>query len=527
MKQLIHKHWTSLLGVIFILSALIYFFKYSIDQGWLNDEVKIGIGLLVGLGFAILGIKGVSNSGKQLLGEILTGLGVSLLYTTFSFAGIYYAIWEPMVVLLCMLAVTVTATLYSFRLNLRILMNIALIGALASPLILRPETDQVFTLFLYLLVINAAYFYLSILKGWTELRLVSFAGTWLMYVVYYIHFQPQVEGIWSLPYRYAVSAFIFYLLALTVSSWKNNLRFDGLNLYLGVVNAVMFGIYSMIILDGMISFSYPLAIMGVMYMGLGALVYKLSEKQLVPSLTKAFGGLFLILISVTQFGKHLDVKPLLDVYIWAAIALILLVIGMFKKLDSLKMISIAVWFIVGCYWYVVTWDTPRGEWFGVYMPFLNWGALLWMLLAALGFYYSLRVTFAKLQEQNNRFLSKVYSILSHLIVGGLLTVQVENMFVEYNWLTSMYLPLTLSITWGIYAVLLFLWGAYSRQNVFSVFGSVVWVVVSCKTLFFDLAGEDTIFKVIALFILGCISFLITFINNKWKSEKLEAANYTG
>lgn len=517
MNGLIKKHWTSLLGALFILSSFIYLLRFTLDQGWITDSISIVIGLLMGAGLVVGGLKLIQHA-KRLFGEIVTGLGVAVLYTTFSFAGIYYAIWTPMIVLLCMLAVTLGATLYSYSNSLRILMNIALIGALISPFMLRPENDQVFTLFLYLFVINAAYFYLSIQKQWTELRLISFVGTWIMYIVYYVHFNPVTDGIWSMPFRYAVAAFLFYLVALTYSSWKSNLRFDGLNLYLSFANAVLFGIYSVILLDGIASFAYPWAIMSLMYIGLGTLIHYLAPERKIPIYANVITGLFLFLITTSEFALGMDIKPLVDVYVWLAIAVALLVLGQLKQWETFKFFSVLIWFFIGCYWYSTTWTTPRGEWFGVYIPFLNWGALAWMILAALGFYFSTKLTFNKLNKEGGKLLSAIYSIFSHLIVGGLLTLQVINMFEEYNWYYS-FMTLTLSISWGIYAIFLFLWGAYTQQKLFKVFGSIVLIIVAIKTILFDLAGDATIYKVIVLFVLGCISFFITWINNKWQSKE--------
>ncbi|WP_239613629.1 hypothetical protein [Cohnella mopanensis] len=53
MQSTIRKHWTSLLGVMFILAAFITFFKYSIEQGWVTDCMKIGLGLLSGSGISV------------------------------------------------------------------------------------------------------------------------------------------------------------------------------------------------------------------------------------------------------------------------------------------------------------------------------------------------------------------------------------------------------------------------------------------------------------------------------------------
>jgi uncharacterized membrane protein len=121
-------------------------------------------------------------------------------------------------------------------------------------------------------------------------------------------------------------------------------------------------------------------------------------------------------------------------------------------------------------------------------------------------------------------LATVYSILSHLIVGGLLTIQVTNMIQHYELGAWMDLQLTLSIAWGIYALLLYLWGALSRQAVYRVFGALVLISAAAKALLLDLAGSETLYKVIALFALGLIAFSIAYINGKWKSQRAAAGH---
>lgn len=516
MGNLFRKHWTSLLGVAFVLAAVMTLFKYSIDQGWLTNGFKIGVGLLAGAGMIVLGLRFKPLRNVQLLGEIAAGLGVAILYTTCAFAGIYYALWDPMTVFLGMIVITVGTAAYSYRFNSRILMCIGMIGALLSPCVMRPETDQVFSLFLYLLVINATFFLFSLRRPWLELRLVSFLGTWLLYAVYYFHFEPEADVLWSMPFRYATAAFLFYVIAFLATSWRDGQKFDGLNLYLGIVNAVMFGLWAVTLLDGIVHFAYPLFAMGLLYVGAAFAVYRLTGRFAVPVMTKLLGGTFLILLAASQIGSGLEAKPLISVLLWTIVAAIITGIGMYRKLDMFKAAGMIIWIMAGLYWYVVTWYTPRGEWFGTFIPFLNWGAVAWMLVAALGFFISLKVRFAKVHNGTNEAFSTVASILSHLVVGGLLTVQVMNVFLEYREIgESASLALTLSISWGVYALLLFLWGAYSRQAIFRIFGSVVLGIVALKTVFLDLAGKDTMYKVIVLLVLGAISFGITMINNRW------------
>ncbi|TVY04374.1 DUF2339 domain-containing protein [Cohnella terricola] len=525
MEPIIRKHWTSLLGVLFILAAFVTLFKYSVEQGWITDGLKIAFGLLSGAGLCVAGQALVSRKPGWLAGvQILIGLGACILYATFSFAGIYYRLWSPMTVLIGMTAVTAGASAYAFRFDSRLLMNIALAGGLLSPLLMQPDTDQVFTLFLYLLVLNSAFFFLSIAKKWNELRIVAFVGTWIVYATYFVHFSPSTDGVWSMPLRYALAAFVFYLIGFLLSSWKDNLCFDGWNLYLSLANGVLFGSWSIFILQGEVHYSSILALIGVCYLISGGIIYRLVTRIQTASAGHLLGGALMLLLSSSHLGSGLASKPLINVFVWGGIAGALAIIGQFRRSAVVSLASVTIWSIVGFYWFAVTWQAPRGDWFGTFIPFLNWGALSWMLLAAIGFYFSAKGIAVATPKAAGTFLSNLFAVFSHLIVGGLLTVQIRNVFIVYADETAdRLLQLSLSVSWGIYALLLCLWGTYRHQWLFRVFGGIVLVLVGCKALFLDLEGKMMLYKFAVLLVLAGISFLITWVNGKWNNERKEVS----
>ncbi|WP_338555650.1 DUF2339 domain-containing protein [Paenibacillus sp. KS-LC4] len=516
----IRKQWTLLLGVLFVLSAFVTLFKYTVEQGWVTNAMKIGLGLLSGAGFAAAGFSLIKREKWPLVGELSIGLGACLLYMTAAFAGVYYEMWDSMTVLLGMTAVTAALTVYAYRFESRLLTNIALTGGLLSPLLMRPETDQVFTLFLYMLVLNSAFFWLSTVKSWNELRLISFIGSWIMYIVYFFTFDPIVEGVWNLPLRYALAAFLFYQIGFLLASRANKQSFDGMNMFAGLSNGVIFGFWSLLLIHGEVHYAYPLAFIGFVLLLAGSFIHYHMKHMETASATYGSAGVLLMLLALNQVGSGLAVKPIVNVFLWSTVAALLVIAGKRFRWQAMNLASLIIWFTTVCYWYVITWFTPRGEWFGVFIPFLNWGAMAWLALAALGFYYSARQTFASLGDAGNRVMGNMYALCSHLIIGGLLTVQMIRLFQEHLYdLPGIYMQLSLSASWGVYALLLVLWGVNRGQSVFRWFGFSVLGLTAIKAIFFDLNGQESLYKVLVLLLLGGISFLIAWINGKWNKVR--------
>jgi uncharacterized membrane protein len=503
------KHWTTVLGVGFLLVAFIYLLRISLDSEWFTPSVKIVIGLVFSVSLLGAGVQFILR--KWLIsGQLTAGAGVAVSFTTFSFAGIYYDLWLPTTVFFAMIAVTLATAGFSFRLNLRILMNTALIGALIAPMILRPETDQVFTLFLYLLVLNSIYFFVAVYKRWEELTVSAFLGTWVLYFVYYITFNPEISSWWALPMRYAVAAFVFYLIAFAWGTWKLRKTFDGLNIYLGAINGVIFTFVAMIIINHVPNLSIDgsslvLLFIGGSYLLLAVVMYLLSKRLQISVMIYALGGMLLSLIAGSMFLEGHPYQTVMQVILWTIVSILFVFISKWQKFMPLLYVAQGIWFLVIIYWFVTTWGSTHGDWFGVYIPFMNNGALAWLLLAALGFY------FATIMKDG---FHHVFGVISHIVLGALLTVQVENIWIGESIVESM----TLSVTWGVYALLLFIWGAARKELLYRVFGSIVLGVVAIKAIFFDLWGSETYYKVLALVVLGLISFAITYVNNRYKES---------
>lgn len=258
------------------------------------------------------------------------------------------------------------------------------------------------------------------------------------------------------------------------------------------------------------------------------------------------GVIFLSLSSLDiQSVIQGDAKLLTRISLWILIDACLLYYGFkIKKTDFLHW-GMVFWIFIFFYWTSFAWDINNRDWFGIsYIPFFNPGGLVWITLAVSGFLTNSRYnaisevkpkTFMESAEllvyfnrenlpktftesMNFHFVSVFISILSHIALLGLLTIQIGNFWAIYE-ITSFSLGLTYSIIWGIYAIALFSYGILTKKDLFIWFGNTILVVILSKVIFYDTAGQESIYKALSILISGITIVVIGWIYNRYASGK--------
>jgi len=507
------KHWITSMGMLFLFLGFLYFLKMAIDQNWVPPVVRAVAGIAAGTSCMFIGFL-FFKKGKITTAELLAGFGISLIFATFAYTSFSSNIhWSTNSLFICVLALTGLFTWVGYRYNLRILLCISLLGGLLAPVILKAGPEQIFALFLYLTVLNIAALFISVSKGWNEIRVMSFAITVINYITYYVLFDPAS---WGKPFFYISCIFVVYMIGTMIALFRQKDQFAGLNLYLSIINAINYVFWSVFIFNQFeISYNWATILSGCIFILAGAFIYFYSAKSiLAPAIT--YFGLGILLLAVSggemKYFSEGGMNYVMSAGVWLLLAAVMFIAGMVVKRDELMYISAGGWMLLLVYWLCVAWEVKWVEWFGVpYIPFINPGAIIWMALASMGF------VFAAYFAKNNRATSTMYGILSHVVVGGLLTVQINNLWDAYD--INFSVQLALSVSWTIYALLMFLWGAYNRDTIFRVFGSVVLIFTAAKVLLFDLSGDATFYKVLCLVTLGVIILVIGYINQRWSLKE--------
>jgi len=509
MIDLIKKHWITSLGILFLFSAFTYFLKIAFESGWFPPEVRVLSGFTIGVTLLFSGFTYYRKSALYTC-QILAGSGISIIYATFTYIAFTDNLsWPYNVMLISVLALSALTTLISYKYELRGLIFISVLGGLLSPILMKAKPEHDMVLFAYVLILNLGSLYVSIAKKWQELRVMTFIATVLVYVTYYIYFDPTS---WGRPFFYAASLFMVYMAGIIFASHKEKDQFTGWNLYLSLLNAMLFIFWSIFILGSFdISFTVPLLVVGFTFMIASLFVYLLSGRNIFPGLIYVCLGLVLFAISAANikpmsiYGMEYVVTTLL----WFMVVTGAYTIGRFVKSYELRFVSYAAWMLLIIYWFTVAWDVQWITIWGIkYIPFINAGAFTWMILAAFGFYMG------KKEQKDNAVLSNLFAIVSNIIVAALFTIQIRNIWTAYE-IDHFSRPLAISISYIVYALLIFLWGAHIKARSFRIMGTIVILFTSAKVFFWDLSGAANISKMIFLMIIGVLTLGIAYINKRW------------
>ncbi len=168
-------NWLNKIGMVALLLGMVFFFKYAIDQGWINPWARIIIGFLVSGLLVYLGELWKEKYGSK--AYALSGGGIALFYFSIFAAYQFYHIIPQPVAWVLMLIVAGTSIWLSFRYSSLTLGVLGFFGAYGSPLILSSGQDQQISLFIYLSIMNLVALIICLKKYWVELLFLGFLGT--------------------------------------------------------------------------------------------------------------------------------------------------------------------------------------------------------------------------------------------------------------------------------------------------------------------------------------------------------------
>lgn len=161
-------------GIALVLLGVAYLLKYSYDQGWLTETVRVTLGLLTGA--VLLGTGLTQRRDNAMLAAVLQGGAIATFYGSFFASYTLYALVPWSVALATMLGTTMLGFVLAVKQDQPSLSVVATIGALATPFLIDAPDSDVLILALYTTLVLLGTTAIYLLRGWRALLLTSTLG---------------------------------------------------------------------------------------------------------------------------------------------------------------------------------------------------------------------------------------------------------------------------------------------------------------------------------------------------------------
>lgn len=209
-ENLMGANLLSKIGIVTLVLGIGFFVKYAIDQNWINEIGRVGIGLLTG--GIIIGIAHKLRKKYDLFSAILVGGGISVFYITITLAFREYELFSQTVAFIILIAITIFSVILSLLYNRKELAIFSLLGGFASPLMVSTGSGNYIVLFSYILILNTGMLLVSFKKDWRVIGIISYVLTLIFFWTWlYRSFEDQFTGTIIFASLFFAQ---FYLLAL-------------------------------------------------------------------------------------------------------------------------------------------------------------------------------------------------------------------------------------------------------------------------------------------------------------------------
>jgi uncharacterized membrane protein len=508
LESMIGRRWVGWAAIALILFAAAFFLKYAFDNRWIGELGRVSIGVAAGVALTVLGFR-YHHRGWRVFSQILTAGGVVLLYlSAYAAFGYYHLVTQKAAFIYLGILVAEAAGL-ALVYNAPAIAIMALIGGFLSPLLLHSDRDQYRSLFGYIVALDVGA--LALLKHWHGLSSLAFAGTHLLFWIWYAdRYHPRKLA--AVMTFHAV-VFLLFLIAHIARRIVRSSTPSIEDLALLLLNPFVFFATSYHLLN-----PWYHDWMGVFATGM-ALVYAGATKLLLDrSSAKAGEALILIGVAITfvTLAIPIQLRSNWITIAWAVEALVVLWTGIETKTKRLHGLS---WILFAlALGKAVFWDAP-GEVRPVFIPVFNRYFLSSLFVVACLFGAAWLYRRLDTKETFAPKLKLVAALIGVVGLWFLMSIEVHTFFAtraaaqkiaedvsNERWLGQM----ALSVLWAVYAAALATIGFVRRSAGARWAALILFGIAIVKAMIVDIAYLQQLYRIIVFFVLGVLLLLVAW-----------------
>ena len=324
-ERIIGERWLVWVGALVFAAGFGIFLKYAFEQGWVNEISRIALGFLSG--FLLLWLaESLFRKRFTALAQGIAALALIILYLTVFTAFHFYKIFPSSITFVLFFLITIGGMTLAMFHNAYPTALLSIFGAFAIPLLLADPTLTVYyepKLFSYLFIINVGVLYVSSIKKWRALSLLSFICTIIYFGGWYVN--EYTPSDFSLAAGFATAYFLLFSFMSTPQSIMGKQKSNWENLVLVILNPFIFFLIAHSMLgDRNLTIILPVVplVMSIYHFLLAGMIRKINSRDRL-----LYGGLMGTAIGLLTLPVPMLVKSYWITLAWGVEAIILIVIG--------------------------------------------------------------------------------------------------------------------------------------------------------------------------------------------------------
>ena len=240
LESQIGSHWFNRIGILAVLIAVAWFLKMAMDNHWIGPLGRVLIGLVAGAAF-IAWSERFRSRGYVFFSYSLKTVGSGTLYLSLWAAFSVYHLMPAGVAFAAMILVTAFNGFMAWSQDAELLALYAIVGGIATPLLVSTGENHEITLLTYLLVLDLAVLVLVALRPWSRLLFCAFIGSMLLFGGWWSEYYSDAQfgrTLFFLTCFFLIGAFAPRLVRIDMEDGTPHSRWDSLALVvLPVANA--------------------------------------------------------------------------------------------------------------------------------------------------------------------------------------------------------------------------------------------------------------------------------------------------
>ncbi len=218
-EKLIGVDFFSKIGILVLVIGLGLFVKFAIDKNWINETMRVILGMMAGL--SLWGLASKLRNNYANFSSILAGGGFAVCFVTVAVGYNYYHLFASWVAFSILIVLMIAMTLIALRWNDVWLAMTAVIGGFVAPFLVGDENGNFVGLCVYMAILDAGVFYVTLRRNWWQLIVAACLLTYIVQCVIRPDLSVQIS---SFSIIFNLFYFILFSLPLVMAIRKNESR---------------------------------------------------------------------------------------------------------------------------------------------------------------------------------------------------------------------------------------------------------------------------------------------------------------